>query len=291
MKTEIFNASIKTGSRELYTTANSSRVTAPHGAFIKISSNETSYKIEDLKSLTIKRGFEALTPSIIRIKGNFDHKINPEDEASIYHDKYEASSVEKILEQEGSYEIGEILYCQGGIVSSSTEDLTGKMCELKVTKTNEEGKVSQIKINEPGVYSKIPLSPVTATNEKEKPITLNLSFDVLDNSSLADRTIASVKSSITHTDIVLSYELPEGVEKGEIIITKQIIILDREYSHQDVYAQTCSIIKDFSPSNKFPLMAPNSPTAHTIFNIAIEMIEQKFKTIEERLKQLEKIKR
>ena len=291
MKTEIFNASVKTGSRELYTTANSSRVTAPHGAFVKISSNETSYKIDTLKSLTIKRRFETLDRSTIRIKGNFDFKITPEDEVSIYHDQYRASSVEEILEQEGAYEIDEILYCQGGIVASSTSDLTGKMSEVQVSNVDEKGKAAKIKITEAGVYSVIPSNPITAINEKEKPVLLNMSFEVLDDSSVVDRTVSGVNSSSTYTDASLSYKLPPGVEEGEIIIRKQIIILDREFSNENVYAETCSIMKDFSPSNKFPLMAPNSPTAHTIFNIAVEMIEEKFTNIENRLKQLEKRKR
>ena len=291
MKSEIFNGSIKAGSQELYTTANNSKVSAPHGAFIKISNNETSYKIEDVKTLTIKRRFEVLNSSTLRIKGNFEYKITPQDEISLYYDKHQASSVDKILKQEGSYRKGETLYCQGGVVSSSTENLTGKMCEIEIVSVDDEGKALKTKMNAGGVYNSPPSNPVIAINEKEKPITLNLTFDILDDSNVTGRTVSSVNSSSTHSDLTLSYDIPKGVQEGEIILIKQIIVLDREYSHEGIYSEICSIIKDFSPSLRFPLMAPNSPTAHTIFNTAIEMVEEKFKAMEERIKRLEKSKR
>jgi hypothetical protein len=88
--------------------------------------------------------------------------------------------------------------------------------------------------------------------------------------------------------IRLSYKLPLGVEAGEMMLTKQVIFIDREYNFEDCYCKVCTITKDFSPKNRLPLMAPNTPNAHTIYNHAIEMLEQKFSQIENRIKDLER---
>jgi hypothetical protein len=78
------------------------------------------------------------------------------------------------------------------------------------------------------------------------------------------------------------------VDTGEIMLKKQVIYLDREYNFDDCYCKVCTITKDFSPKNNLPLMAPNTPNVHNIYNKAIEILEEKLSKMENRIKALEK---
>lgn len=288
MNTEVFEASIQKGTNKLITTADNRHIVAPHGAFVKISSNEITFKIQNAETLNLKKKFVAESENVLKIKGNHEYKITPSDNATIYYDNYYASQITKIINGSDGLEVGEILYCRDGVATVSSDNLSGKVCELKVTATDDKGKATALSINEEGVYNTPPPNPVQAINEKEKIVEVEIDFEPLDATSLSERVFSRVDASPTETVITLSYPLPKGVKSGEIILSKQIINLDKDYAFPSVYQKTCSIISDFSPVNSFPLMAANNPSMHAVYNTAIEMIEDKLKKIEDRLKKLEK---
>jgi len=287
MKAEVFEGSILRSSNKLYITFNNRKIATPHNALLKIASNETLFKIESSEELNIKRRFTSLKENEIKIKGNYNYKITPGDSLDIYYEEWRASSVELV---KGGYnlEVGEILYCQEGIVSNSTQNITGQQCEIKVTKITKKGEASQIEIHQPGAYTQIPEGKVTAINEKDIPLEIKLQFEPAESTPLVQREVQSIGSTPMESTIRLSYRLPLGVETGEMMVTKQVIYIDREYNFEDCYCKVCTITKDFSPKNHLPLMAPNTPNVHTIYNHAIEMLEQKFSQMENRIKELER---
>ena len=69
---------------------------------------------------------------------------------------------------------------------------------------------------------------------------------------------------------------------------KQALYLDRDYVYDDAYNEVCCITRDFSPSHQLPLMAPNNPSFHAVYNKAIEMLEEKISNMEQRIRDLER---
>ena len=287
MKAEVFEGSILRSSNKLYITSSNRKIATPHNALLKIASNETLFKIESSEELNIKRRFTSTKEDEIKIKGNYNYKITPGDSIDLYYEEWRACDVQ-LAKGGHNLEVGEILYCQEGIVSNSTQNITGQQCEIKVTKVTKKGEVSQIEIHQPGAYTQIPEGKVTAINEKDIPIEVKLQFEPAESTPLAQREVQSIESTPMQSTIRLSYRLPLGVETGEMMLTKQVIYIDREYNFENCYCKVCTITKDFSPKNHLPLMAPNSPNVHTIYNHAIEMLEQKFSQMENRIKELER---
>jgi len=287
MKAEVFEGSILRGSTKLYVVSNNRKVATPHNALLKISSNETLFKIENSEELNIKKPFTREKEAIIKIKGNYNYKITPGDSLDLYYDEWKTSGV-RLIKGDSKFVVGEILYCQGGIVSRSSQNLTGRQCEIKVTNVSKKGEITQIKIHQHGIYTRLPEGKVTAINERKTPIEVELEFEAADNTSLARRDVTEIESSPVESIIKLSYKLPAGVDTGEIMLKKQVIYLDREYNFDDCYCKVCTITKDFSPKNNLPLMAPNTPNVHNIYNKAIEILEEKLSKMENRIKALEK---
>ena len=287
MKAEVFEGTICKNSRKLYTVSSNSLVTAPHNSFLKIGSNDILFKVENSEKTTIKRPFQVKDRETIEIKGRYENKILPGDIVEIYFEEYFATDI-KLEKGQSGYKEGDILYCQGGLTSSSSLDVTGSLCQLIVENINDKGDIANLRIFKPGLYIQPPEYPTMAINEMEKPIEVNLEFDLADNVSVLERNITSVSSSLSKTELSLSYDLPEEIEQGEIIIQKQIIDIDREYAYEDAYNQICSITQDFSPNHNLPLMAPNNPSFHAVYNKAIEMLEEKLSEMERKIYELER---
>ena len=288
MKAEVFQATIPENSKKLYTVAKNGTIATPHGAFLKIGSNDTLFKIENSEEITIKRAFTSIADDSIKIKGNYQNRILTSDVVNIFFEEYITSQA-TLIKGNSKFKEGDIFYCQGGKPSLSPRDITGKKCQLMVTEVNEKGEVTHIKISYPGSYAIPPENPVVAINEHERPIKVSLEFELSENASKVERNITSVASSNIDTDIKLSYGLPPGVEEGEILIVKKVIYLDREYNYEDVYNEICTITKDFSPSHGLPLMAPNNPSFHNVYNKTVEILEEKISDMEARLRTLERI--
>ena len=287
MKAEVFEGTIAKNSRKLYTVANNGFIATPHDSFVKIGENNILFKIESSNKITIKRPFTASGKNTIKIKGNYENRILKGDLVNVFFDEYIASSL-RLSKASSSLEEGAILYCQGGMPSISSKDITGKKCQIVIDSVNEEGEVANVSISYPGRYVVPPENPVTAINELEKPIEVFLDFDLAETSSSAERNITKISASSIDTELELSYELPIGVTEGEIIIEKFLINLDKDYLYDDAYNEVCAITKDFSPSYDFPLMAPNNPSFHSVYNKTIEMLEEKLSSIEKKIAILER---
>tara|TARA_R100001163_G_scaffold65836_1_gene65529 strand:+ start:16325 stop:17194 length:870 start_codon:yes stop_codon:yes gene_type:complete len=287
MKAEVFEGTIPKNSRKLYIVANNKTVATPHNAFIKIGSNDTLFKIENSEGITIKRAFAASSADTIKIKGNYQNRILIGDSVKIFFEEYVPSKV-TLKKGDSKFKEGDILYCQGGRPSNSPKDITGKRCQLMVTSVNDEGEITNVKISYPGSYIDPPENPVIALNEAEKPIEVSLDFELSESASSIERSVVHIESSSVDSTLRLSYELPTGIQEGEIIIDKQAIYLDRDYIYDDAYNEVCSITRDFSPSHQLPLMAPNNPSFHSVYNKAIEMLEEKISAMEQRIRDLER---
>jgi len=123
MKPEIFEASIEQGSNQLY--VKSDRVVAVrNGAFIKLGMNDIFYKVESAQNINIKKKFTS-SGSSLTVKGNYNYKLAENDNCSITFEEYEGIKISNIGLSSTSYKMGEKIYVQGGITSSSSGNLTG----------------------------------------------------------------------------------------------------------------------------------------------------------------------
>jgi len=254
MKPEIFEASIERGSNQLYVKSDRT-VAVRNGAFIKLGMNDIFYKTESSQSLNIKKRFTCSGDSLV-IKGNYNYKLAENDNCSITFDEYEAIEISKIGQSSTRYKIGEKIYAQGGITSSSSGNLTGEQTQVEITKVGETGQIIEAKINKPGLYIFPPENPTQVMNEDGKTIEMDLEFDLASNVSILERDFTDIEGSESETRIRITYPLPKGIKKGEFIVSKQVIFLDKEYAHESLEGEICQITYDYSPINGIPLMPP-----------------------------------
>ena len=285
MKPEIFEASIERGSNQLYVKSDRT-VAVRNGAFVKLGMNDIFYKVESSEERNIKKKFTS-SGNTLSVKGNYNYKLAENDNCSITFDEYEAIEISKIDQSLTGYEVGEKIYSQGGITSSSSGNITGEQTQIEITKVGEAGQVIEAKINKPGLYVLPPENPVQIMNEDGNTIEMDLEFDLASNISILQRDFTAVEGDQSQTQLKITYPLPKGIKKGELIVSKQVIFLDKEYAHESLEGEICQITFDYSPINGIPLMPPNSIDPQTTYNAGIAIIDKKLLELDKRLTRME----
>tara|TARA_X000001382_G_scaffold130692_2_gene126496 strand:+ start:1416 stop:2288 length:873 start_codon:yes stop_codon:yes gene_type:complete len=286
MKPEVFEASIKKDTDQLYLT-NGRKVVCKNGAFISIGSNKVYYQAENSESINIKRKFEG-SEKKIKIRGDFSFRITPGDSLSIDFEEFQAFEVSNIQQKHNfKYSFGDKLYAQGGVASSSKENLTGEYTEFTVTKVDENGKVVEMSISAPGKYISPPSNPVQIMDQEGKSISADIEFDQSDTQSILERNVLNLEVVNGYTEINLLYPLPKKVHEGNVYLSKQVIRLNKNYGSDSVQNTPCEMTFDFSPVAKIPILPHDSINPHAMYNEGIKMIEQKFLQLEKRISDLE----
>lgn len=277
MHSTSFSGSIKNGSRELYASSNFA-VTAPNGCYVKIGNNEIFYQAESYRTISLKKKFKANKDHII-IKGDYSSKISEGDSAKLYFSEKELVHVKEITTNKKDSVFGEIFTLKGGSLSSSQKNLTGSAAKIKVTAVNKRKEINETLIYEGGGYLTPPENPVTAVNESGQEIKVDLEFDDAAESGIFERDFRLVSFKNGATTLDMSYVLPGSVTEGEMILSKTVIFLEREYSGKSVVNAPCQTSSDFSPLNNIPLMPPNCVAPHAIYNKAVEVVDKKLQEI------------
>jgi hypothetical protein len=287
VKPEIFKASAEKGTNKLYTLCHK-KISTQNGAFIKIGENNIFYRIESCEDLNIKRKFTVEDGKII-LKGNFEFKISAQDLLKIYITEYEATSIYNIKPHEQHFVVGERIYAQGGVTSSSEENLTGEYASFEVAEVNGKSNITQLSMVNPGRYLSPPKSPVKLMNQDEKIIEADIDFDTSTQILAIEREVQIIDGNERQSEIKVAYGLPASVEEGELLISKQVVYIDRPYSLDSFESELCQITFDYSPVNGIPLLPPNSIDPATTYNKGVEIIDSRLADIEKRLARLEKV--
>ena len=285
MKPEVFDGSIQQGTNHLYVTTERV-VVCRNGAFVKIGANEIFYRLENAETLNLRKKFTC-DDKELTLKGNLVYKIAPNDTLKITFEEYEGVAVSNIKPNQSKYNLGEKIYAQGGVTSSSSSNLTGEYTELTVTKVSDSGKIEQLEITSPGKYIKPPSNPVKVMDSDGEVIEADIDFEETSQLSILDRHVAFVEERENKTIIGLSYPLPPTVDKGEFNISKQVLFLDKAYVGDSIENHKCEMTFDFSPVNGIPLLPPASIDPHSTFNEAVKIIEEKLLALEKRISNVE----
>ena len=84
----------------------------------------------------------------------------------------------------------------------------------------------------------------------------------------------------------MNYDFPREIDNGDLIVSKKVITLDREYGGESEFNALCQTTSDFSPINKIPLMPPHCLTPHVIYNKGIEAIDNRLLELEKEITRL-----
>ena len=285
MKSQFFKGTINEGSTELYASSEYD-VVAGNGTFVKIGKNEIFYQIERSKKLNLKKRFESHS-NYLTIKGDYRRQISPGDNAKLYFGESEAVSVTKIVDGGKSHQFDDTFHVKGGFLSNTSDNLNGQPATLKVTSAHKDKSVQELKIENPGRYLTPPENPVMAKDQDGNIIQIEMEFDQAAETSIFERDFKGVEYKDGKTFLHLNYSFPVEIKSGELILSKSVIGLSREYGASSVTNTPCQTCEDFSPINKIPLMPPRTISAHSIYNKAMETIDQRFQDMEKRLTRLE----
>jgi|15BtaG_2_1085339.scaffolds.fasta_scaffold00977_2 hypothetical protein len=286
MKPETFLGSIEKGQDKLYISSTRT-VSCVNGAFVKLANNDIFYRAEALEDLTIKRKFSIFKEALF-VKGNFVHQLFRNDITSVTFTEYEAETVEFSDSSITDLKEGDRLFAQGGVPSSSSENLTGKYTQIEIKNVGENNQVTLVIVDK-GKYIIPPSSPVSFMDSHGKTINVETTFDSSPNASILERDITHVEFTGEGTKINISYPLPDGVKEGEIVIVKQALNLNKKYYGETLDAELCQITFDYSPVNGIPLLPPNSIDPQSTYNEAVEIIDRRFQLLDQRVKKLESL--
>ena len=287
MKPEIFQGSIKKGTDQLFV-GGTRKILTKNGSTILIGGNQVPYQIETSETINLKRKFTRVENNSISLKGNFLYKIAPNDEPQISFEEYEAETIIDFEQKNNcKYEIGEKIYAQGGVPSSSKTNLTGEYTELVVKKVDERGKILNLSINSPGKYIYPPENPVQVMNSQGEVIEVNFDFTESISATILQKTVNKVIYKDGETLINFSYSLPPKVDSGDISLKKQIVYLNKGFTFGSLENAICEINFDVSPLLKIPMIPSEVVQANAMYNQGIKILEEKILELEKRISNVE----
>ena len=287
MKPEIFQGSIKKGTDQLFVSS-TRKVLTKNGSTILIGGNQVPYQIETSEIINLKRKFTRIDNNSVSVKGNFLYKISPNDEAQITFEEYEAESIQSFEQKNNhKYELGEKIYAQGGVSSSSNTNLTGEYAELGVKKVDDKGKILNLSINSPGKYIYPPENPVQVMNSHGEVIEVDFDFTESISASILQKTVSQVIYKDGQTIINFNYSLPPKVDSGDISLKKQIVYLNKGFNFGSLENAICEISFDLSPLLKIPMIPSEAVQTNTMYNQGIKILEEKILELEKRISNVE----
>ena len=271
MKSQSFAASIRKGSKELHISSGHNAL-AKNGAFVKIGKNEITYQIESYTTLEFKKKFKSHSTHLL-LKGDYRNKIFPGDSAKLYFNEQEAVHITKILKAPKKN-------CPEDIFEFEEGHISGNAASVKMTS------LSEVYIESAGKYIAPPKNPITAVNAEGDVLKMEVEFDYSVESAVFERDFEIVDFQNGMTYLHLTYPFPTDIKEGDLIMSKKIIVLDREYAGDSVINTGCQTTTEFSPINKIPLMPPNCIAPHTIYNKGIETIDKRLLELEKEITRL-----
>lgn len=243
------------------------------GSMIKIGNGGRFYVIEKVSSFLYNKSFTIVGSGKIKINDRVEQNLSIGDEILVNYPQYELKHIAKILPHTNQYKDGDIIEVQEGVACKNTTDNTIEKSKILITDTNN-GNIIRAKIQSKGRYF----------NKPESNSLFELIYDDCDRPEILEREITRIEQDEYNTYITLNYALPENLKEGKISCQKYEILLEENYSGETATNLICEIYRDFTPHLHLPVMLPNSPSAHLVYNQAIKILETEIMSLKQLIK-------
>jgi hypothetical protein len=239
------------------------------GSMIKIAGDYNFYTISNVEKSHLSKQFRRLDGSNIELDGNYSDALIPTDEIKIYVKEYEVLNF-NIINYGLGYQVGDLLYVEGGIKSINDFDNTSQETIFKVDSVGAKGSIHSLSIVNGGLYVHPPESKVYGGSGSG----LELSINYISNTQkILERSVSQVSVQNNKTVILLDIPIPDYVISGSLSVEKNKLILTAPFLGETNNQCQYEIIRDYTPNFKFPLILKNSANFEEIYNETIKRID------------------
>ena len=242
------------------------------GSMIKIGTGHKFHEIQEIKPFLYNKSFVVVNSNKIKINDRIEQNLSIGDEILVNYPQYELKHIAKISPHANQYKDGDVIEIQEGIACKNAADNTIEKSKILITDTNN-GNIIRAKIQSKGRYFNKPESSL-----------FELIYDDCDRPEILEREITRIEQDEYNTYITLNYALPENLKEGKVSCQKYEILLEESYSGETATNLVCEIYRDFTPHLHLPVMLPNSPSAHLVYNQAIKILEAEIISLKQLIK-------
>tara|TARA_Y100000361_G_C11136832_1_gene332490 strand:+ start:419 stop:1276 length:858 start_codon:yes stop_codon:yes gene_type:complete len=274
-----FTASVNEGSNKIIACSKANWEPVRLGSFIMLDKDDTFYRVINKRKFIYQKDVVQLNSSQIKVAENLGTMVSIDDDLSFMYAEHSVASASVENGGEG-YQVGDIITPEGGVCKYNSIDQIDVPAQIEVTEVDSDGKILSIELINGGLYSSPPADLCNGNSNLGNGVSLALSSQVSDQTSVEERTVSAIDYSSDSTVLHLNHDLPPRTQEGKIRVEKWELTIDGNYVGQSKYSSNYNIVKDFTPHNEIPLIHGDIASGHIIFNEAMAIIDQRLKDLE-----------
>lgn len=285
MKSFGISASIGIGTNRIVSSTLCNWAKIKIGSFFKFKSDENWYKIVNVQNLYWIKDFNVKHRNIITIPEIVFPYLGVNDELEITYKEYELLDIRVISNPGKKYQINEIVYLNGGLISRDLDQATA----IKVLAVNEIGEIVNYEIFNRGKYLQAPEGECeTFSSGSGFGAKFYCAFKEIEKRGWTDRKIISINYIDGQTVIALNGSLPEGLKNGKLSVKKWEALIENNYyaRKSNVISENYEVITDFIQDSGIPKLIRGHINPDLIINQGFEILYNRIIKLEKQIKEL-----
>lgn len=286
MKDFGFTASVLKNSNRVISSTETNWGAVRKSSFLLFEGDTEFYTVGDIQNIRIIKDFTSIGPQTLSISGNNCPTLLKNDNIEVSFKEFEVDDILGIFSAGEGYSQGDVLTLAGGVPFFDLSSNNTEPASFKVVLVDENGSITHIEKLNLGSYLESPHQTSSLKGGSGKNAGLNLSYKVSDRRRVIERVIEEVSYHPEQTVIKLNYPLDSNIKRGKINLSKWEILLTANYVGETKLDTFYKILRDFTPHLGLPLISQNSPSLNNLYNKAMQTLDGRIKSIEEKLTKL-----
>lgn len=252
-------------------------------SMMQIDGSSSFINVSEAGLKKFKFNFEKIEDKKILIKQDIENKLSVGDFITINLIKYEALGLSSIEEKGSNYLVGDILQVSDGEPTIDTVTNLSNCTSFEVTSTDENGGIKKLKLKSKGEYSKVPdQEQLFLKGGSGSNACITLDFEECSEKKQQERQIVEIERTPSFTFFILDQPISRFLIKSNFEFSKWQVIMAANFTKEDgVYHY--SLVNNFSPNLKLPLMNENIQNPISVYNSVILQLDSHIKDLKEQV--------
>tara|TARA_R100000808_G_C2139007_1_gene146988 strand:+ start:718 stop:1599 length:882 start_codon:yes stop_codon:yes gene_type:complete len=273
------------GSNKIVASSKADFTTLKEDSYIVVDTDQEFYRITNKEKHLYVKDVDVLDTETIKINENIGTSLSVGDEIKFTHKEYKVSEV-SILDGGSGYSENDELKPSSGVCKYNSLDEIDVPAIFLVKSVDENGTITSLEIHNNGSYSLAPDEEDDISSGSGSNARLSILSSLSDNRIVEERTISNIELKDSETLIRFNHGLPPRLISGELSVEKWSLSLDREYINDNKFNVSYSVLKDFTPHCKLPILRGDLNANYLLYNESLAILDNKIKELEDKIDSL-----
>lgn len=288
MNTQIFSASFKKGSNQIYGSTNSDFNLVRKNSFAKIMGIPDLYTILSKSKNNYIYKFNKQGKAL-EVKSDISELIATGDEIKISYKEYSVG--EFFIKGSGSgYSVGDVLELNDETCVYTVTENKPLGAVFKVERVNDSGGIEKLSVQNSGrhLFEEEIKKECKLQGGYGSGLVLEISFIYTNKISFITRTVLEVIPRNVATTIILDSDINKNISSGKLSFEKWSLTTKHPNNSTSVANRQLAITRDFTPHLNLPIIPGNNDSLEAHYNKSMSIIDQKIEKLEELIKKMSK---